>query len=648
MDNGDPKQLDTLAKHFLASYKKFGGSRVAIRQKDFGIWQEYTWKDSYENVREFGLGMISLGLERGERVTIVGDNDRQYLWADLAIMAIGAVVVGVFTDAIPSEMEYVVTHSDAVFILAKDQEQCDKALDIKKNIPKVKKIIYWDPKGMWSYDDPLLMSYQDVQKLGRELLSKKPTLFEDLIAEGNSKELVNFCYTSGTTGLPKGVMLTNANFIAAREGYDGINPRYATDNLLSFSPLAWIAENTLSVIPHIMDGSIVNFPESPESVQQNIREIAPDIVFYPARLWEGLTATIQIRINDSTWINRKLYELFLPVGYKVADKHFAKEPVGILLKISYWLGEKLVFYPLRNQFGLINVRIAITAGAMLSPDMFRFFHALGLNLIQVFSSTETAAVGTQHYPGDVKFASVGKPNTGMHVKITEDGEICLGGDNIFEGYYKDKKATKNAIEVDKQGIRWFYTGDAGYLDDDGHLIYLDRVKDMIKLGTGENFSPQFIEGRLKFSPYIRDVMAVGGEDKDFVSALVSIDFDNVGRWAEKQGLSYTTFADLSQKSEVYELICGDMQEVNKTLPQGARLHKFVLMHKEFDADEAEMTRTRKLRRGYLHERYDEMISGIYSGKEKITVKAPVKYQDGREGFIETAVSIMSVEEVLVS
>ena len=642
--NSDIKELDTLGKHFLAKYKEYGDSKVAIRQKDFGIWQEYTWKESYENVRDLGLGLVSLGLERGERVAIVGDNDRQYLWADLAIMAVGSIAVGIFTDSIPAEMEYIVSHSDAVFLLAKDQEQCDKALEIKDMTPYVKKIIYWDPKGMWSYNDPSLISFEDVQQLGRDLHAENPGLFEKMIQEGSREDIVNFCYTSGTTGVPKGAMLSNRNFIAAHDGYNDIEPRYPTDNILSFAPLAWIAEHSLAVTPHVMDGLIVNLPESPESIQQNIREIAPDIVFYPARLWEGLTATIQVRITDSSWINRKLYALFLPIGYKVADKHFSKQPVGLGLKILYWLGDKMVFYPLRNQFGLINVRTAITAGAALSPDMFRFFRALGLNLIQVFSSTETAAVGTQHYPGDIKFASVGKPNAGMKIKITEGGEICIHGGNIFQGYYKDDEATKEALQLDEQGVLWFHTGDAGYIDEDEHLIYLDRVKDMIELGSGEQFSPQYIEGRLKFSPYIRDVMAVGGSDNNYVSSLVSIDFDNVGRWAEKRGLSYTTYVDLSQKPEVYDLIHSDIREVNKTLPAGARVNKFILMHKEFDADEAEMTRTRKLRRGYLHERYDEMISGIYADKKSLTVKAPVKYQDGREGVIETEVTIMSLGE----
>ena len=644
MENSEKKVPDTLPKYFLARVEQYGNKKIAVRQKDFGIWQEYTWQEAYESVRDFALGLTSLGLERGDRVSIVGDNDRQYLWADLGIMSVGGVTVGIFNDAAPNEMEYVITHSGAVFAMAKDQEQCDKLLEIREKIPNVKKVIYWDPRGMWYYDDPWLLSFEDVQALGRKVQEEHPNLLEEMVSEGSGNDLANFCYTSGTTGLPKGAMLTHDNFIMASRYFEDTDPRYDTDNLMSFAPLAWIAEHTLSVTPHVMYGIIINFPEAPETVQGNIREVAPDVIFYPARLWENLTALIQVRINDSSWINRTLYKLFLPIGYRVADKHYAKETIGLWLRLRYWLGDMLVFHPLRDQLGLVNVRTAITAGAALSPDMFRFFRALGINLKQVFSSTETTAVGTMHREGDVKFATVGTPPPGIRVKITDGGEICLCGGNIFMGYYKNEEATTEVLTVDKNGDRWFHTGDAGHIDEDGHLIYLDRVKDMIELASGEKFSPQFIEGRFKFSPYIRDVMAVGDPDKHFVVALISIDFENVGRWAEKRGIPYTTYIDLSQKPEVYELIREDVMEVNKTMPKGGRVRKFVLMHKEFDADESEMTRTRKLRRGYLTEHYQNIIDSIYGDDDHVAVSATVRYQDGREGIVETALHIMTLEE----
>jgi long-chain acyl-CoA synthetase len=640
--------LDTLPKHFLARVKEYGDSKVAVRQKDLGIWQEYTWQTAYENVHDISLGLISIGLKHGDRVSIVGDNDRHYLWADIAIMSVGAIAVGIFTDATPAEMEYIITHSGAVIVLAKDQEQCDKLLEIKQKIPNVKKVIYWDDRGMWYYNDPWLMSLEELQQLGRDLHTEQPNLFDDTVASGSGDDYANFCYTSGTTGLPKGAMLSHHNFISAGRSFEHIDPREDTDNLLSFAPLAWIAEHTLSVTPHVMFGVIVNFPEEPETVQQNIYEIAPEVLFYPARLWENLIAMIQVRISDTSWLSRNLYDAFLPIGYQVADKHYNHEPLGLRLNFLYKLGDLLVFRPLRGKLGLVNIRTAITAGAALGPDIFRYFRAIGINLKQVFSSTETTAVGTMHRDDNVKFASVGTPLTDIQVKITAEGEICLGGDNIFMGYYKNEEATDTSLEVDEDGVRWFHSGDAGYIDDDGHLIYLDRMKDMIELANKDKFSPQFIEGRFKFSPYIRDVMAVGSTDKQFVTALISIDFENVGRWAEKNRIPFTTYVDLSQKPEVYELILEDVRRVNGTLPPGGRVRKFVLMHKEFDADEAEMTRTRKLRRGFLAERYDDIISSIYDGEEKVSIQAEVQYQDGRKGIIETEVRIMTLEEVVES
>ena len=635
-------QPQTIAQYFLRQVQNNDAQTVALRQKEFGIWQEYTWPESYEQVKAFALGLLALGVKRGDHLCSIGDNDRQYLWGFLGMQAIGAAGVGMYTDAIPKEMEYVINHSDAVIALAKDQEQCDKFLEIRDQIPNVRKVIYWDDRGLWDYEEDWLISFESVQELGRDLANKEPNRFEEEIAQGTSDETGLICYTSGTTGLPKGVMLSNENLIAVAEKAFAIDPRYNTDNHVSFMPMGWIAEPVFGIVPHCITGMIMNFPEEPETVRQNIREIAPDNLFYGARLWDSQVGAVQVRMNDATRLNQWLYEKFLPVGYKVADKKFNKEPIGLGLKMSYKLGDLLVFAPLRNQLGLSRVRGAYTAGAVLSPDHIRFYHALGINLKQIYGSTEVSGGVTVHRDGDIKFASVGVPYDGIEIQTSDEGELLITGPTVMKGYYKNPEATAKDIMVDENGRRWFKSGDAGYIDEDGHVIFQDRVKNMIKLANGEVFSPQFIEGRLKFSPYIQDVMALGGETRDYVTALIIIAFDNVGYWAEKQGIGYTTFVDLSQKSQVYDLVNQAVQEVNDTLPVGARVKRFVLLHKEFDADEAEMTRSRKLRRNVLYDKYVDIIEGMYSDADSINVSASVTYQDGTEGVIETAVSIQTV------
>jgi long-chain acyl-CoA synthetase len=634
---------DTLPKSLVAGYQQYGDRKVAMRQKDLGIWRSYTWQDSYEQVRTLGLGLISLGLKRGDKVCIIGDNDPQYFWAQLAIQSCGGVAVGIFTDSAPPEIEYIVNHSDAVLVFAKDQEQCDKLLEIQEQIPAVRRVIYWDNKGLWSYDEPWLLSFEEAQSLGRTLDKDQPDCFERSVEQGKGDDLAVFCYTSGTTGLPKGAMLSHLNLIAGCDQTMRVDPRLETDEYMSFLPPAWITENTLGLTVHLRTGMVVNFPEAPETVQPNIREVAPQSLLFSARLWENMVAMVQVRMIESTWINRLLYKVFMPIGHKVASLRFEeRKPVGPYLRLLHAVGEFAIFYPIRDQLGLINVKSAYSSGAALNPDVIRFFRAVGVNIKQLYGSTE-AQVHTLHVGDDVRFESVGVTPPGMEIKIAQDGEILVSGPTVVEGYYKNEQATDRTFVVDEEGRRWYRTGDAGYIGSDGHLIYLDRVAEMLTLSSGERYSPQYIEGRLKFSPYIRNVMSVGGEDTPFVTALINIDFDNVGRWAESQGLAYTTFVDLSQKREVYELIRKDVEGVNRTLPQAAQVRRFVLLHKEFDADEGELTRTRKLRRGQLVERYGDMITAMYDGDESVRVQAAVKYRDGREGVIETSVRIATME-----
>ncbi|MFK7802698.1 MAG: long-chain fatty acid--CoA ligase [Anaerolineae bacterium] len=633
---------ETLPQHFLTRVGMYSQPKEAIRQKEFGIWRTWTWDESYDMVRAFALGMMELGLTRDEHVCAVGDNDREYLWAYMGVQSTGAGITGMFTDAISSEMEYIINHSDSTFVLAQDQEQCDKMLEIQDKLPNIRKVIYWDDRGLWNLDNDWLMSFDEVCELGRASLTRNPTRFEDEIWQGSADDVALISYTSGTTGLPKGVMLTHNNIISVVLKGAEIEPRYDTDNHLSFAPLGWIVETALGFAPHVVLGVIMNFPEEPETVRENIREIAPEVLFYNARLWDQLLGLVQVRMADATALNRWLYKTFLPVGYKIADAKFNGTNPGIGAKIAYAVGDLLVFQPLRDQLGMVNLRGAITAGTLLSPDHMRWFHAIGVNLKQIYGSTEVCGGTIGHYDNDIKVASVGKPFPGLKMRVTDEGEIHLGGSTVMKGYYKNPEKTAEDLAIDSDGTRWFKTGDAGFIDGDGHLIFQDRLKNMLRLKTGESFSPQFIEGRLKFSPFIKDVMAVGDETREFVTALIIVDFGNVSHWAEKQGLSFTTFTDLSQKEQVYDLVTEAVQDVNATLDEAGRVRSFVLMHKEFDADEEEMTRSRKLKRNVLADKYGDIIDAMYDGRTEVNVKAVVTYQDGSEGLVETDVRVMNV------
>ncbi len=624
---------DTLPKQFVKRVKELG-SKVAMRKKRFGIWQEYTWRESYEHVKYFALGMASLGLKRGEKVTLVGENDPEFYWAELAIWSAGGVTTAMFTDANMLELGYVFDNSDSVYMVAHDQEQVDKALQIKAVSPQLRQIIYWDDRGLWNYDEPSLISYEQVEALGRAYEQQHPNAFEKLINDGNGEEIALLSYTSGTTSLPKGAMIRHRNLLYGNKHATEIAPVYASDNYVSFSPLAWITEQSLGVTGHVVHGVTVNFPESQATVQTDIREIAPSALLFPSRIWENLASTMQMRVNDSSWLNRKLYQLFLPVAYRVADYEDERKAIPLHLAALNLLGEVAVFQPLRDKVGMIRMRHAFTSGATLSPDQLRFFRAVGVDLKNLYGSTECQC-HTTHYDGNIKLETVGTPAPGVEVQIRPDGELWIRSRAVFAGYYGDDEKTRSALDEDG----WFHTGDAGYADEDGHIIYLDRVSDMLSLANGEPFSPQYIEGRLKFSPYIQDVMAVGGEETHYVTAIVNIDFENVARWAEKKRISFTTFVDLSQKQETYDLIKKEVERVNALLPLAARIRKFVILHKAFDADEAELTRTRKLRRKALSEKYAQMLDAMYHDQSQVIVKAEVKYRDGRTGIVETAVRV---------
>lgn len=631
------EELDTLPKILRERARTLGDRHVAMRVKDRGIWRRYTWKDYYQKVRYLAMGLVSLGLQRGEKVLIIGENKPEWFWAELAAQCVGAVAVGVFTDCVAAEVRYYADHSDATFIVAHDQEQVDKVLEIRPQIPKVRKVIYWDPKGLWNYKDPDLLSMETVMEMGRSFDEAHQGLFDHLVDQGTADDIAVICYTSGTTGPPKGAMLSHRWLVegirewSKVDGWNRPGMEY-----LSFIPPAWATEQGLGIAGGLVAGLRVNFPEEPETVQENIREIGPEILFYGARLWESVNSMIQARILDSTKLRRWIYRRCMSIGLRVADRKIQRQRVGIFWSFLWWLAYQGCFRALRDRVGLSRAKVVYSAGGALSPEIIRYFLALGIEIKLFYGSTEMGVVSIPR-PGEIRPETSGRPMPWAEVRISEEGEILVKSRYMYSGYYKNPEATRTKL---RDG--YYCSGDFGYLDEEGHLIVIDRMEDLKPLSGGRKFSPQYTEVRLRFSPFIKDVLVVGGATRDFVAALVNIDLENVGRFAEAHHIPYTTFTDLSQKPQVIELIKEEIKKVNRTLPEHARVVRFVNLHKEFDADEAELTRTRKIRRSFVEDRYRELIEAIYEGRKEIPVEATVTYRDGRQGFIRTVISVNQV------
>ena len=630
-------QIDTIPK--LVAYNfSIWPDKTAMCMKRLGVWEQYSWRRYYGIVRDFSLGLISLGLKKGDVVCIIGDNEPEWFFGEFAIQAAGGIATGVFVDSIPSEVKYIAEHSGAKYAIVNDQEQTDKFLEIKEQLPFLQKIIYWDPKGLKNYDDPLLIGFNDVVKMGQDYAKAHPGLFEANVAAGSGDDIAFIYYTSGTTGLPKGALLTHRALISTARGFVDRYPLKRTDNLTSNFPAAWVGDSFFATIPHLLTGAALNFPEEPETIAEDTREIGPNFVIYGPRQWEGIVSEIQVKMIDAHPIKRFFYKLLIPVGHKIADFHFKGKEPTLGWKLLYIPAFWLLFRPLKDKLGLINVRFAVTGSSVLSLDTFRLIHAIGVELRQNYASTEAGLISS-HGKGEVDFSSVGRPALNTEVRVMNTGELWVRSDSMFTGYHRDPKKTAEVL-IDG----WLHTGDAVNINEQGHLIFLDRMDHMGKLRTGVSYAPQYIEGRLRFSPYIKDAMVLGDKNHDYVAAIINMDFSMVGKWAEKNRLNYTTFVDLSQKDQVADLIQKDLARVNNYLPEGARVRKFVLMHKEFDADEAELTRTRKIRRDYVETRYAELISAMYHEKSEVEVVAPVTYRDGRKGTVTTSIKIRSVTQ----
>jgi len=628
----------TIPKLFFQQATRYGNNRVAMREKEFGIWRPITWQDYLENVKYIALGLISIGLEENDKVAMIGDNRPEGLWAEMATLCARGIGVWLFQDCLIDEVKYIIDHSDTKFIFGEGQEEVDKAISIFKECPKLQKIIWDDPKGMRNYDEDYLISLKEVQQLGRELEKEKPDLFEELINKGRGEEVALLFYTSGTTALPKGALLSHHNMLTMGQHLMAVDPCESADDYVSYLPFAWIGEQMMSISCGLQIGYTINFPEEPDTAQENIREIGPHVMFAPPRMYEQMTRTVQVKYLDSTWIKRKFYEFSTFVGYKVANLKFEKKPVTWYWRALEWLASITIQKKLKDHLGLSRVRNAYTGGAAMGPDHFRFFHALGVNLKQIYGQTEVAGISVVHRSGDIKFDTVGHPIPGTEVKIAEDGEILTRSPSVFLGYYKNPEATEKTL-IDG----WLYSGDKGFIDDDGHLVVFDRTKDVFTLKDGKPFAPQYLETRLKFSPYIRDSWVIG-DKKDHISAVLCIDYAVVGKWADEKKLNYTSYQELSQMPEVYDLVEKQIRLANKDLPELAKVVKFTNLYKELDADDDELTRTRKLRRAFVEKRYEDIVKALYSDDNSVHIDTAIKYEDGRQAHIKTDLQIRTVRD----
>jgi long-chain acyl-CoA synthetase len=622
----------TLAQYLCRNAREFP-RRPALREKEKGIWQEWTWAEYLAHVRAIALGLVGLGFQRGDKLALLSDNRPQLYAAMVAAQAVGGVPVPLFQDSIARELQYVIEHAGVRFVYAEDQEQVDKVLDLKANLPEVERVIYDDPKGLRHYADPLLLGLEQLEEQGRTLDAAEPGRFEELVAGGRAEDLALLCYTSGTTGAPKGAMITHANFEHAIRGILEIERYTPTDEVLAYLPAAWVGDTFWSLAASLIVGFAVNCPERPETVLDDLKEIGPHVLVAPPRIWENLVSLVQVKIDDASWVKRRLARWLIPVGEEVARRRMEKQPLSARLRVLGALGEFFVFGPLRDHLGFRRARYAYTGGAPLGPEVFLFFRGIGINLKQVYGQTEVTGVSCVQRDGDIKLGTVGRPFPNTEVRLTEAGEVITRGPGVFAGYYKNPEATAATL---RDG--WLYSGDAAMFDPDGHLVVIDRAKDVTHLAGGVKFAPQFIENKLKFSPYIREAVAVG-QDRPHVAAMINIDMDNVGKWAERRQIAYTTYADLAQKPEVYDLIDHEVGRVNRDLPDGTRIQKYVLLHKELDPDDEEVTRTRKVRRGFVTKKYAEIIEALFSEAPSVPVTTLITYQDGRQATMQTELAI---------
>jgi len=630
--------LTTLPRWLQRNARELG-DRPAIREKDRGIWQTWSWRQYLDQVRDLALGLASLGFCRGDRLSVIGDNRPRLYWAQVAAQSLGGVSVPVYQDSIAKELAYVWNHAEVSVIVAEDQEQVDKVVALRDQLPSLRLVVYDDPRGMTGYRHDWLKSFEDVQEAGRKFGVEHPAFIEDEIERGRAEDVAIISYTSGTTGNPKGAMLTHANAIGVAESFQQASRLVPADTSLAYLPMAWAGDSVYTLFASLVAGFCANCPESPETVQRDLRELGPSTLLAPPRIWENMLTAVLVRAADATPLKRRTFDYFRAAAERAEILRTEGKPLPARLRLATALGEFFVYGPVRDQLGLRRTKWALTGGAPLGPDTFRFFRSIGVNLKQVYGSTETTGLVSLQPDREANPTTAGRPVPGVEVKIGDRGEVLVKGCTVFKGYFRNEVATQEVIDPDG----WFRTGDAGFIDPRGHLVIIDRAKDVGTLTDGTPFAPQFIENKLKFSPYVREAVAFGN-DKPFVATMIAIDPGTVGNWAERRGIAYTSYMDLSQKPEVREMIREEIRRGNETLPEATRIRRFLLLTKDLEADDAEITRTRKVRRRYVADKYATVIDALYGGATEAELSTSITYEDGRQATIQSRVRIEDVAE----
>ena len=627
---------------------------AAMREKVYGIWQTMTWSALEALVRELAGGLSAAGLKRGNHIVVVGDNRPRLYAAMLAAQVLGAVPIPLYQDAAATEFRFPINNADVTMAIVEDQEQVDKLLELREICPQLNLLWYDDPRGLRNYDEPGLASIDSLLEQGRAWAAAHPGFFEAEVETIKPDDVAAMFFTSGTTGNPKGVVHTHASLLDRAKAGADFDKLRNNEEVLAYLPPAWIGQNIFSYAQWLVCGYVVNCPESAATVMIDLKEIGPTYYFAPPRVFEGLLTSVMIRMEDAAAIKRRLFHHFMDVARRVGpalmdgrDVGSDGKPLGALDRLQYALGSALVYGPLRNTLGLSRVRVAYTAGEAIGPDLFTFYRSIGVNLKQLYGSTETAVFVCLQPDNEARADTVGVPIAGVEVKVDASGEILIKSPGLLREYYKNPQATAEVLSADG----WYHTGDAGFLDAAGHLKIIDRAKDVGRLAGGANdgamFAPKYVENKLKFFPQIKEVVAYG-DKRDTVCVFINIDFDAVGSWAEKRNLPYAGYADLAQKPEVYGLIRECVEKVNADLAvdsmlAGSQVSRFLILHKELDADDGELTRTRKVRRGFIGERYQQLVDAMYGGKDEQFIDTAVRFEDGRSGSISATLKIQDVK-----